>query len=168
MNPHFGNISSDSDQWVAAARLFVGHWRHPMHAHGEPVLCEVVIDVAEPRVVAAKVAEQGIARDADSRLIHTLNKALLAQEVHHHPAAWGFTRCTVLPAWARPSFSESQIEELERIQGYLIEASEDTVDSVLELRNAFLKEIGVTDQHMCRAVREGGRYLPKHGRSTRN
>ena len=39
MNHHFGNISSDSDQWVAPARLYVGHWRHPMHAHGEPVLC---------------------------------------------------------------------------------------------------------------------------------
>ena len=24
MNTHFGNISSDSDQWVAPARLYVG------------------------------------------------------------------------------------------------------------------------------------------------
>jgi hypothetical protein len=165
MNTHFGNISSNSDQWVAPARLYVGHWRHPMHAHGEPVLCQVVIDAAESRLVAAQVAEHGVAREADRRMLHTLDKVLRAQDVYDQPSAWGFTPCTMLPVWARPSFSESQIEELERIQGYLIEASDDTVDTVLQLRDAFLKGIGVTERHMCRAVREGGRYLPKHGRS---
>ena len=74
----------------------------------------------------------------------------------------------MLPAWVRPTFSESQIEELQRIQGYLIEAPEHKVDTVLEVRDAFLQGIGVTDRHMCRAVREGGRYLPKNGRSTVN
>ncbi|TXI92991.1 MAG: hypothetical protein E6Q30_05075, partial [Aquabacterium sp.] len=131
MNHHFGNISSDSDQWVAPARLYVGHWRHPMHAHGEPVLCQVVIDAAEPRLVAAQVAEHGVAREADRRMLHTLDKVLRAQDVYDQPSAWGFTPCTVLPAWVRPTFSESQIEELQRIQGYLIEAPEHKVDTVL-------------------------------------
>lgn len=165
---HLGNISSDSDQWVAPARLVVGHWRHPLHAHGDPVLCEVVMDVAEPRVVAAQVVEHGIARDADRRMLHTLGKVLIAQEVHHQPAAWGFSPCTILPAWARPTFSESQIEELERIQGYLIDAPDDKLDTVLQLRDAFLQGIGVTDRHMYRAVREPGLYQPKHGRSSIN
>lgn len=168
MNHHFGNISSDSDQWVAPARLYVGHWRHPLHAHGKPVLCQVVIDAADSRLVAAQVAEHGVAREADRRMLHTLDKALRAQNVYDQPSAWGFTLCTVLPVWARPSFSESQIEELERIQGYLIEAPEHQVDTVLEVRDAFLQSIGVTERHMCRAVREGGRYLPKNGRSTLN
>ena len=110
MNHHFGNISSDSDQWDAPARLYVGHWRHPMHAHGEPVLCQVVIDAAEPRLVAAQVAEHGVAREADRRMLHTLDKVLRAQDVYDQPSAWGFTPCTVLPAWVRPTFSESQIE----------------------------------------------------------
>src|SRR3989338_6195291 len=113
MNHHFGNISSDSDQWVAPARLYVGHWRHPIHAdgerwgapaglkaghrrrpmpaHGEPVLCQVVIDAAEPRLVAAQVAEHGVAREADRRMLHTLAKVLRAQDVYDQPSAWGFT-----------------------------------------------------------------------------
>ena len=139
-----------------------------MHAHGEPVLCQVVIDAAEPRLVAAQVAEHGVAREADRRMLHTLDKVLRAQNVYDQPAAWGFSPCTVLPAWVRPTFSESQIEELERIQGYLIEAPEHQVDTVLEVRDAFLQSIGVTERHMSRAVREGGRYLPKNGRSTVN
>ncbi len=168
MNHHFGNISSDSDQWVAPARLYVGHWRHPMHAHGEPVLCQVVIDAAEPRLVAAQVAEHGVAREADRRMLHTLDKVLRAQDVYDQPSAWGFTPAPCCPPGCAPTFSESQIEELERIQGYLIEAPEHKVDTVLEVRDAFLQGIGVTDRHMCRAVREGGRYLPKNGRSTVN
>jgi hypothetical protein len=168
MNHHFGNISSDSDHWVAPARLVVGHWRHPLHAHGTPVLCEVVIDLAEPRVVAAQVVQHGVARDADRRMLHTLDKVLRAQNVYDQPSAWGFAPCTMLPDWARPTFSESQIEELERIQGYLIEAPEHQVDTVLEVRDAFLQGIGVTERHMHRAVREPGRYLPKGGRSTVN
>ena len=106
--------------------------------------------------------------EADRRMLHTLDKVLRAQDVYDQPSAWGFTPCTVLPAWVRPTFSESQIEELQRIQGYLIEAPEHKVDTVLEVRDAFLQGIGVTDRHMCRAVREGGRYLPKNGRSTVN
>ena len=127
-----------------------------------------MIDAAEPRLVAAQVAEHGVAREADRRMLHTLDKVLRAQDVYDQPSAWGFTPCTVLPAWVRPTFSESQIEELQRIQGYLIEAPEHKVDTVLEVRDAFLQGIGVTDRHMCRAVREGGRYLPKNGRSTVN
>ena len=67
----------------------------------------------------------------------------------------------MLPDWARPSFSESQIAELERIQGYLIEASEDTFDNVLELRDEFLRGIGLTDNHMHRAVRQNEYDAPR-------
>jgi len=65
----------------------------------------------------------------------------------------GFTPCNLLPAWAKPSFSDSQIEELERIDGYLVEASEETIEDVLQLREDFLKAIGMTDQHILRAAR---------------
>lgn len=167
MNP-FGNISSDSDQCVAPARLVTGHWLHPLYPHGDPVLCQVVIDLAEPRVVAAQAIENGIAHDMDSSALEALGQILIAQEVHYQPSMWGFTPCAMLPVWARPTFSESQIEELERIQGYLIEAPDDKVETVLKLRDAFLQGLGVTDRHMYRAVREPGHYLHKHGRFTVN
>ncbi|MBI3380613.1 MAG: hypothetical protein HY019_01280 [Aquabacterium sp.] len=150
----FDNVSSDCDQPIAPARLVQGHWRHALHAYAEPALCRVVIDVAEPRVVAAQVIENGLSRDLGASVLEELTQAILAQEVHHHPSAWGLSECTMLPNWARPTFSERQIEELERIEGYLIEASEDTVDSVLKLRDEFLKSIGLTDLDIYRAVRQ--------------
>jgi len=156
------NVSSDSDQPIAAAWLMLGHWQHRRHPLAEPVLCRVVMDVAEPRVVAAQAVEHGTVDDLDSSELEDLTQALLAQDVHRHPTAWGFVPCTRLPVWARPSFSESQIEELQRIEGYLIEASDDTIDEVLKLRDEFLKGIGMTDQDMYRAVRE-----PQHGQLNR-
>ncbi|MFT3857666.1 MAG: hypothetical protein QM742_09265 [Aquabacterium sp.] len=150
----FDNVSSDSDQPIAPARLVEGHWRHRLHPYADPSLCRVVVDVAEPRVVAAQVIEHGIPQDLPASTLEDLTRAMVAQEVHHHPSAWGLSVCPMLPAWARPTFSEKQIEELERIQGYLIDASEESIDSVLELRDEFLRGIGMTDQDMYRAVRE--------------
>jgi hypothetical protein len=152
------NVSSDSDQRIAPACLYQGHWRHRLHAHGDVQMCRVVIDVAEPRVVAAQVLEHGLAEDLDTGELDALNQAMLAQEVHHRPTAWGLTTCTMLPLWTRPTFSESQIEELERIQGYLIEASDDSVDTVLQLRDQFLQGIGMTCQDVSRAVRQPNEY----------
>ena len=131
---------------------------------------DTVADMRVPHKgdVAAQVIEHGVAEDFTSSQLEDFSEMLIRTEVHLQARAWGFTPCTVLPAWVRPTFSESQIEELERIQGYLIEAPEHKVDTVLEVRDAFLQGIGVTDRHMCRAVREGGRYLPKNGRSTVN
>lgn len=163
----FDNVSSDSDQRIAPACLYQGHWRHRLHPHGELLMCRVVIDVAEPRVVAAQVVDHGLVEDLDSSALETLNEAMLAQEVHHGPSAWGLTPCAMLPAWARPTFSESQIEELERIQGYLIEASDESVDTVLQLRDQFLQGIGMTSQDVNRAVRQSHEYgtgLRKGGR----
>ena len=57
----FDNVSSDRDQPIAPACLFQGHWRHRLHAHGELVLCRVVMDVAEPRVVQRGLAGGGFA-----------------------------------------------------------------------------------------------------------
>ena len=91
-----------------------------------------------------------------------LTQALVAQEVHHRPSAWGLSPRRSMPAWARATFSEQQIEELERIEGYLIEASDDTIDSVLELRDQFLRGIGLTDQDVVRAVRQ-----PQHASGSR-
>lgn len=151
----FDNVSSDSDQPIAPARLVEGHWRHRLHPFADPVLCRVVIDVAEPRVVAAQVIEHGIAHeDLGSSALEELSQALLALEVHHQPASWGFAACPMLPGWAKPTFSEKQIEELERIEGYLIDASEESFDSVLKLRDEFLRGIGLTDQDIYRAVRQ--------------
>lgn len=151
----FENVSSDCDQPIAAARLMQGHWRHRLHSYADPVLCRVIMDVAEPRVVAAQVIEHGIPEELISSALEDLTQALLASEVHLHASAWGFSAISMLPNWARPSFSEKQIEELERIEGYLIEAaSDETVDSVLKLRDEFLKGIGMTDRDMYRAVRE--------------
>ena len=62
----FDNVSSDSDQPIAPACLYQGHWRHRLHAYGDKVLCRVVIDVAEPRVVAAQVIENGLVEDLDA------------------------------------------------------------------------------------------------------
>lgn len=154
----FDNVSSDSDQPIAAACLYQGHWRHRLHAFGDVVLCRVVMDVAEPRVVAAQVVEHGLVEDLGRSALDDLNQAMLAQEVHHCPTAWGFTACAMLPMWAKPSFSERQIEELERIQGYLIEASDESVDSVLALRDQFLQGIGMTHHDMYRAVRQPPEY----------
>lgn len=166
----FDNISSDCDQPVAPARLMEGLWQHQLHAFADPVLCRLVVDLSEPRVVAAQVVEPGMAEDLESTALEDLTQSLQARQVLDHLAAWGFTSCAVLPDWARPTFSDSQIAELERIQGYLIEASEDTVDSVLMLRDEFLNNIGVTDRHMYRAVRQApqGPYKRKSGRSHLN
>jgi hypothetical protein len=158
----FDNVSSDCDQPIAAAFLMEGHWRHRLHAYAEPVLCRVVIDVAEPRVVAAQVIEHGTTQDLGSGELEDLNQALAAQDVLQHPSAWGFTPRSMLPGWARPSFSESQIDELERIEGYLIEATDDTIESVLKLRDEFLRGTGLNDQAMARAVRQ-----PEHGQTAR-
>lgn len=166
----FDNISSDCDQPVAPARLMEGLWTHQLHPYADPVLCRLVVDLAEPRVVAAQVAQPGIAEDLESTALEDLTAALQKGQVIDHLAAWGFTSCTVLPDWARPTFSDSQIAELERIQGYLIEATEDDVDAVLRLRDEFLHNIGVTDRHMHRAVRQApqGPYQRKSGRSSLN
>lgn len=149
----FDNVSSDCDQPVAAARLMEGHWRHQLRPHGDPVLCRLVIDLAEPRVVAAQVIEHGVADDLTATELEDLSDLLIRQEIHLQARAWGFTPCNLLPAWAKPSFSDSQIEELERIDGYLVEASEETIEDVLQLREDFLKAIGMTDQHILRAAR---------------
>jgi len=122
------------------------------------MLCRIVMDLSEPRVVAAQFIEHGIARDFESHALEELSRTLIDQEVHHRPSAWGFSACNALPGWAKPSFSEQQIEELERIEGYLIEASDDTIDEVLKLRDAFLQGIGMTDRDIYRAVRQ-----PQHG-----
>lgn len=166
----FDNVSTDRDQPIAPARLMQGHWRHSLHPFAEPVLCRIVIDSADPRVVAAQVIEHGGAQDLDSSTLEDLSQVLAEQEVYRHPGAWGFAACEMLPPWAKPSFSERQIEELERIQGYLIEASEDTVDSVLQLRDEFLRSIGITERHMYRAVRSSqeGQVNRKGGRTLIN
>ena len=162
------NVSSDSDQPIAAACLVQGHWRHKPHPYAAPQLCRLVIDLAAPRVVAAQVIEPGQMEDLDSGALEDLTRALVDQAVHHSPSAWGFTACAMLPAWARPSFSEQQVEELERLQGYLDDATDDTIDDVLELRDQFLRGIGITDEHIMRcgnapaqgaAHRKGGRLL---------
>ena len=54
----FDNVSSDCDQPIAAACLMHGHWRHQRNPFTAPVLCRVVLDVAEPRVVAAQVIDE--------------------------------------------------------------------------------------------------------------
>ena len=112
----FDNVSSDRDQPIAPACLFQGHWRHRLHAHGELMLCRVVMDVAEPRVVAAQVVEHGLVEDLDAGSLQDLNQAMLAQEVHRRPAEWGLSECAMLPTWAKATFSENQLNELERIQ----------------------------------------------------
>jgi hypothetical protein len=161
------NVSSDSDQRIAPACLYQGHWRHRLHPHGDPLMCRVVMDVAEPRVVAAQVIEHGLVEDLDASDLEGLTQSMLAQEVHYRPTAWGLTACAMLPLWAKPTFSESQIEEMERIQGYLIDASDESVDTVLELRDQFLQGIGMTYHDVHRAVRQPNEYgtvLRKGGR----
>ena len=163
----FDNVSSDSDQRIAPACLYQGHWRHRMYASGDLLLCRVVIDVAEPRVVAAQVVEHGLVEDLDLSALAELNQVMLAQEVHHRPSAWGFSESAMLPNWAKPTFTESQIDELERIEGYLVEASEESVESVLRLRDQFLQGIGMTHQDVNRAARQSLEYgigLRKGGR----
>ena len=158
----FDNVSSNRDQPIAAARLVQGHWLHRLSPYTDPVLCRVVLDVAEPRVVAAQVIEPGQLEDLGLSELEDLTAAMLAQEVHLQPAAWGLARCATLPAWAHPSFNEDQIAELERIEGYLVEASEDTIESVLQLRDEFLRGIGMADHDICRAARP-----PQHGQGYR-
>lgn len=153
------NVSSDLDQPISAACLMQGHWLHALTPFSQPVMCRVVMDVAEPRVVAAQVITPGQVQHLGSAELEDLNAAMLAQDVHRSPAAWGLSACARLPAWARPSFSERQIEELERLQGYLADAAEDDdIDAVLLLRDDFLRGIGMTDHDMYRAVRQ-----PVHG-----
>jgi hypothetical protein len=154
----FDNVSSDSDQRIAPACLYQGHWRHRLHAFGDVQLCRVVIDVAEPRVVAAQVIEHGLVEDLDHSMLEELSQVMLAQEVHHRPTAWGLTECAMLPTWAKATFSERQIEELERLQGYLIEATDESVDAVLALRDQFLQGIGMTHHDVNRAVRPSQEY----------
>ena len=156
------NVSSDLDQPIAAACLMHGHWLHPLNPFSEPVMCRVVMDVAEPRVVAAQVIAPGQVQHLGSAELEDLNTAMLAQDVHRSPTAWGLSLCAKLPGWARPSFSERQIEELERLQGYLSEAEDEDIDNVLLLRDDFLRGIGMSDHDMYRAVRQ-----PEHGTAPR-
>ncbi|MCH8181252.1 MAG: hypothetical protein IIA02_15950 [Proteobacteria bacterium] len=148
------NVSSDLDQPIAAACLMQGHWLHALGPFSPPVMCRIVLDVADPRVVAAQVVTPGQMQHLDSDALADLSAALLAQEVHRSPAAWGLSPCARLPAWARPSFSERQIEELERLQGYLEEVEDDGIDDVLLLRDDFLRGLGMSDHDMHRAVRQ--------------
>lgn len=150
----FDNISSDCDQPISAAWLMQGHWRFQPHPYADPVLCRLVLDLAGARVVAAQFMEPGQVRDFESSALEDLNTALQAEGVLQHPSAWGFTSCDALPAWAKPSFSEQQIEELERIEGYLIEATDDNIDAMLHLRDEFLRGLGLTDQDVVRAARQ--------------
>ena len=75
----FDNVSSDCDQPIAAACLMHGHWRHQRNPFTDPVLCRVVLDVAEPRVVAAQVIEHGMVEDLDSTELEDLTQALVSQ-----------------------------------------------------------------------------------------
>jgi hypothetical protein len=159
----FDNVSSDSDQPIAPACLYQGHWRHRLHAFDDLQLCRVVIDVMEARVVAAQVIEHGQVEDLCRSQLEDLTAAMVAQDAHRRPADWGLSECAMLPAWAKATFSESQIEELERIEGYLIEASEESIDSVIELRDQFLRGIGLTYLDVDRAVRQA----PQHGQGMR-
>lgn len=164
----FSNVSTDSDQPIAPARLYEGHWRHQLHPYGDELLCRVVFDIAEPRVVAAQVIEHSLPEDLGMTALEDLTTRLVDAEVHRQPAAWGLAPCDTMPTWATPTFSESQIDELQRLEGYLIEASEETIDDILELRDEFLRAIGMTPHDACKALREAknahgprknGRYL---------
>jgi hypothetical protein len=73
----------------------------------------------------------------------------------------------MLPTWCKPTFTEKQLNELERIQGYLIEASEDSVESVLALRDQFLQGIGMTDQDVNRAARQPHEHGTGQGKGGR-
>ncbi|MDO9235373.1 MAG: hypothetical protein Q7U28_04965 [Aquabacterium sp.] len=162
----FDNVSSDSDQPIAPACLYQGHWRHRMHAYGELLLCRVVIDVVDPRVVAAQVIEHGLIEDLDDGALEALNQVMLAQEVHQRPSEWGLTECAMLPTWATPTFSESQVQEMERIQDYLNDASDESFESVLALRDQFLQGICMTYDDVNRAMRqpyEHGMGPPRKG-----
>ena len=86
----FDNVSSDCDQPIAAACLMHGHWRHQRNPYTAPVLCRVVLDVAEPRVVAAQVIEHGMVEDLESTELEDLTQALVSQDVHRQPQALGF------------------------------------------------------------------------------
>ncbi len=158
----FDNVSSDCDQRIAAAHLMEGYWRWRPHPYADEQLCRVVVDVAAPRVVAAQMIEHGLHEDLESSDLEDLTNTLQRQGVLDRPSAWGFSPCAMLPRWARPSFSEVQIEELERIQGYLIDADEAEIDGVLEVREQFLRGIGMTDQDIQRAARQ-----PQHGQGCR-
>ncbi|MEY4764945.1 MAG: hypothetical protein RI907_1618 [Pseudomonadota bacterium] len=150
----FDNISSDSDQPISAAWLMQGHWRFQPHPYADPQLCRLVVDLAGARVVAAQFLAPGRVSDLESSALEDLTAALHAEGVMQNLTAWGFTACDALPTWAKPSFSEQQIEELERIEGYLIEATDDTIDEVLHLRDEFLRGLGLTDQDVVRAARQ--------------
>jgi hypothetical protein len=163
----FDNVSSDCDEPIAPAFLYQGHWRHRLHAHGDLLLCRVVVDVAEPRVVAAQVIEPGLIEDLGHSMLDELHQAMTKQDVYHNPAAWGLMPCAMLPTWCKPTFTEKQLNELERIQGYLIEASEDSVESVLALRDQFLQGIGMTDQDVNRAARQPHEHGTGQGKGGR-
>ncbi len=160
----FDNISSDCDQPISAAWLMQGHWRYQPHPYADPQMCRLVVDLAGARVVAAQFLAPGGANDLESSALEDLTSLLQAEGVMQQLTAWGFTPCDALPAWAKPSFSEQQIEELERIEGYLIEATDDTIDEVLYLRDEFLRGLGLTDQDVVRAARQPDYgQLPRKG-----
>lgn len=154
----FDNVSTDCDHHIPPARLVHGLWKKAAQTY------RVAIDMSERRLVAAQVFERGLPQDLeDARLEH------LADELGQHgiledPHAWGLEPCSMLPDWATPSFSANQISELERIQDYLLGASDDTIDSVLALRDEFLSKIGVTDLHMHRTLLSHP-YLRKNART---
>jgi hypothetical protein len=87
----FDNVSSDSDQPIAPACLYQGHWRHRLHTFDDLQLCRVVIDVMEARVVAAQVIERGEVEDLSSSQLEDLTAAMVAQDAHRRPLEWGLS-----------------------------------------------------------------------------
>lgn len=150
----FSNVSTDCDQPIAPASLYQGHWRFRLHPYGDELLCRVVFDIAEPRVVSAQVIEHSLPQDLGNTALEDLTAEMVAKEVHFQPTAWGLSPCATMPGWATPTFSESQIDELQRLKGYLIEASEDNIDGLLQLRDDFLRALGMTTHDACKALRE--------------
>ncbi|MGF6440087.1 hypothetical protein [Paraburkholderia youngii] len=90
-------------QQLAQQRLYEGVWDHPFGPGSDSTLCEIVIDVANDKLVAAR-AKDGLTWAWLSRehLRDLADSLFNANNVSENPENHGFDPIDALPVWAVP------------------------------------------------------------------
>ena len=105
------------------------------------MLCRVVVDAAEPAWWLPRSWTMAWWKTSTAATWKTSPRPCSRRRLPA-PASLGFQPLRHVADWARPHSAKARLRSSKRIQGYLIEASEDTFDNVLELRDEFLRALG--------------------------
>ena len=103
----FDNVSSDSDQPIAPARLMQRALATSC-PYGDLMLCRVVVDAAEPAWWLPRSWTMAV-EDLDSSDLEDLTQAMQAEDAFLRPQAWGFSPCAMLPDWVAPHSAKARL-----------------------------------------------------------